>query len=318
MLRSILVPLDGSAFSQRALPWACMLAKRHGAELRLVAVDEPLMLALPFADVPGFDASVADSHREALEQALRDAAARVCDDVGTQPTLALLGGSVAEAIAGEAERENVDLIVMTTHGRGGFARAWLGSVADALVRQASVPVLLVHAGSDAVEGAGTDDAPLPAAQRPSLRRVLIPLDGSALAEEVVATAMAVGLPGETTFVLLRVVIIQRTSLPVDQTFWTPQEREAMRRDLEEAETYLNGVAEHLRTAGFDAEVVATLAHDAARAILREAEAREVDLVAIATNARRGVPRLVLGSVTDKVVRGATRPTLVMRPPGTTG
>jgi nucleotide-binding universal stress UspA family protein len=74
----------------------------------------------------------------------------------------------------------------------------------------------------------------------------------------------------------------------------------------------------VRAAGFTVEVLVTLAHDAARAILREAEAREVDLVAIATNARRGVPRLVLGSVTDKVVRGATRPTLVVRPPGTVG
>jgi nucleotide-binding universal stress UspA family protein len=315
MLRSILVPLDGSAFSQRALPWACMLASRHGAALRLVAVDEPLLLALPYADIPGLDATVAQSHREGLEEGLREASTRVCDDTGVTPALALLDGAVPEAIAADAERERVDLIVMTTHGRGGFARAWLGSVADALVRQATVPVLLVHGGSDAVEGAATDDPPT---SPPALRRVLVPLDGSALAEEVVAAATAVGLPGETTFVLFRVVIIQRTSLPADATFWTPQEREAMRRDHDEAEAYLNGVAERVRAAGFTVEVLVTLAHDAARAILREAEAREVDLVAIATNARRGVPRLVLGSVTDKVVRGATRPTLVVRPPGTVG
>ncbi|HEU4629560.1 MAG TPA: universal stress protein, partial [Gemmatimonadaceae bacterium] len=205
-------------------------------------------------------------------------------------------------------------------------------IAGTVVRRAAVSVLLLGDRDDEAATPGApagltpppppatptppaapaDPAP-PAAARPALRRVLLPLDGSALAEEAAGVARAVGVPGETTFVLLRVVPVPASALPPAQTFWTPQEEARLQQERADAAAYLAGVAARLRAAGFASEVVVALERDVADAILREAEARAVDLVAIGTRGRGGVARLLLGSVADRVVRGATRPTLVVPP-----
>jgi nucleotide-binding universal stress UspA family protein len=213
---------------------------------------------------------------------------------------------------------------MTTHGRGGFVRAWLGSVADALVRRGGVPVLLVRpepaAARDAAEATEAadftgvaDPAGLDLATAPPLDHVLVPLDGSALAEQILEPALALGRSGELRVTLLRVAPAPPSALPVEQTFVTPDEAAAMRRAREEAEAYLAGVAERLRAAGHAVEAVVVADHDPARAILRAARERGAQVVALSTNGRGGLARLRLGSVADKLVRGGTCPTLVLRP-----
>jgi nucleotide-binding universal stress UspA family protein len=97
--------------------------------------------------------------------------------------ITLLDGPVAEAIAAYAETHRVDLVVMTTHGRGLLSRAWLGSVADRLVRQLPMPMLLVRPHE-------TDPADI--TNPPSINHVLIPLDGSELSECIVPHALALG------------------------------------------------------------------------------------------------------------------------------
>jgi nucleotide-binding universal stress UspA family protein len=122
-------------------------------------------------------------------------ASRAVADIA--PSSALLDGPVPDAINRYAAATGADLLVMTTHGRGPLARFWLGSVADALVRQASVPILLVPP-----KGAAPD-----LAQTPVIRRVLIPLDGSELAEQVLEPALALGAATQTEYTLLRVVTL---------------------------------------------------------------------------------------------------------------
>jgi len=189
MLRSILVPFDGSPFSASALPMAAGLAARHGATLHLLAAYTPIVVPLPFAEAPTYDTRFDEEQRAALRTALRGYADRLLAEGGVAATSAVIDGDPAEVLADEAARRGVDLIVMTTHGRGGFDRAWLGSVADELLRRSPVPLLLSRPGrararedaDDGILGPVADPAAVsvrPAADAARLRRVLVPFDGS--------------------------------------------------------------------------------------------------------------------------------------------
>lgn len=323
----ILVPLDGSAFSARALPIAAAIAKARGESLHLLSVHTPLVVQLSFAEAPAYDTTFDDTQRAALRSALDEYARRLKAELGVAATVVVVDGETPAAIAAEASSCQASLIVMTTHGRGGFTRAWLGSVADELVRRSPVPLLLVRPADAATDpGAGSTAgtaglACIAEPERVSLasthrfQRILIPLDGSPLAEEIIEPALALGIAGETTCLLLRVVIVPPSLLPPAETFWTPRELEAQQAARSEAEEYLERLAGRVRAAGHLVESHVVLGSDVARVILHESGTRGVDLIAISTNARGGLARLRLGSVADKLVRGAVCPTLVARPRG---
>lgn len=330
MTGPIIVPLDGSAFSARALATGAAIARKRGAALHLLSVHSPLVVPLPYPDAPVYDKSFDEAQQAALQKALEGYANRLQAELGITPKTAVFEGDPAAVLSDEAVRRSASLIVMTTHGRGGFTRAWLGSVADELLRRSQVPLLIVRqsdasdtetastsAGMGALAGvADPASVPVSASESPyPFHRILIPLDGSALAEEILETALAIGIPGETSYVLLRIIPVQKTVLPPDETFWTPREIAAQNAARESAATYLDGAARRIREAGHPVETVVTLGHDIARCIMQEAADRGIDLFAISTHARGGLARLRLGSVADKVIRGAACPTLVARPKG---
>ena len=150
MFRNILVPLDGSPFGEHALPIAYALARRAGAQVHLVRVHEPLAAMVPVMAGWAPGAEMEQWTREVAESQsayVRGVAEQAPADVRVTPRL--LHGMVLDALEVDAQRIGADLVVMTTHGRGGIARAWLGSVADGLVRRLHVPVLLVRPGMDA-------------------------------------------------------------------------------------------------------------------------------------------------------------------------
>ena len=151
-----------------------------------------------------------------------------------------------------------------------------------------------------------------------METILVPLDGSALAEQVLEPALALGRPGELRVTLVRVSPAPPSAMPVEQTFLMPAEETVMRDAREEAESYLAGVAERLRAAGHTVETVVVADHDPTRTILRLSRERGAQVVAISTNGRGGLARLRLGSVADKLVRGGSCPTLVLRPRATGG
>lgn len=142
MYKQMLVPVDGSVPSNRALEEALKLAKEQGARVRLIHVLEPLHnLAIEgYGDLDG-------AVRAEAERVLAEAAARAqAAGVEASTTLVEAGGRrVAAAIADEAARWGADLIVMGTHGHRGFEHLVLGSVAEGVMRRATVPVLLVRA-----------------------------------------------------------------------------------------------------------------------------------------------------------------------------
>jgi nucleotide-binding universal stress UspA family protein len=304
-----MVPLDGSAFGEHALPLAMSIARRAGASVQLVHVHQvvsPVVMGVALPDHS--EPALRDLERAYLETMTKrlEAAAPV------PVSLALLeGDAVADVLRQQAEALPADLIVLCTHGRGALARFWLGSVADELVRHCHVPMLLVR----------PQDQPADLTREPVPKNILLPLDGTALAEQMIEPALELGRLMDASFALLRVV------KPVTQPSYTPEqvmvgdtltslleEIEAQqKRATEEARTYLEGVAGKLRGRGLSVTAHVIVEEAPAVGILREAQALGTDLIALATHGRRGLSRLLLGSVADKVVRGSTAPVLVQKP-----
>lgn len=301
MYRNLLVPVDGSTFGEQALPLALSIAERSGATVNVALVHTPittLYTELP-AD-PALDATVRQGYLDYLSGLLE----RVTAAVSARVTSALLEGPTADALNEHAIATKSDLVVMATHGRGPFSRFWLGSVADKLIRRSAKPILLIRPGK-----------PEPALDsKPVLRRITVPLDGSALAEQILGPATELGTLMKAEYSLLRA--IEPIVLP-EFTYRgavTPQwDAMALRQLQTEAQTYLDGVADRLRAKSLNVNVRVITNQPAAVAILVEAKTEASDLIALETHGRGGLARLVLGSVADKVVRGTPAAVLIHHP-----
>jgi nucleotide-binding universal stress UspA family protein len=300
MFRTILVPLDGSPFAEHALPWALSLARRARARLDLVRAHVDYILNDPVPcgvlSDPGLEAGCAHQ-----EQLYLDGTAKWLAAVApVSMTSAVCAGQPADAILKHIQARPADLIVMTTHGRGPFSRAILGSVADEVVRRARVPVLLIRPRE-----------PTPRLiPEPTAARVLVPLDGSALAEQALEPALELTCLTEGCCTLLRVVEIH-SSLPDSPPGSLGRPGEA---HVEKARGYLKDIAKRLQDRGVAVQSRVVVGRDVSGTILKQAQVQGTDLIALATHSRGGVGRIVLGSVADKVVRGTSIPVLVYRAP----
>ena len=222
---------------------------------------------------------------------------------GLPVSAAFLDGPVIPTLEAHVQSRGVSLVVMTTHGRGGMSRSWLGSVADALLRRVEVPILVTRSRAAARAGI----------EKPPFRRVLVPLDGSALAEEALAHALDIGADQRTEYLLLRVAKSEVFMAAARLQGAGPIDKGGLAAEEREAEDYLGRVAERVRRPGRPVKTLVVSHSQPARAILDVAAEREVDLVALSTHARRPVARFLLGSIADKVIRGAKVPTLVSTP-----
>jgi nucleotide-binding universal stress UspA family protein len=309
MLDQILVTLDGSAFGEHALPFAKAIAGKTGASVNISHVqccDPPtdLLQNTPFqyegVNMAAYEEKHADEqraylkrHEEAMKADLPDN--RICS--------ALLEGYVTEALERHAREIGAQLIVMTTHGRTGVSRAWLGSVADSLVRNSAFPLLVIRPLEDGES--------FPTAR---FEHILVPLDGSETGEKILEPTLALAKAMGSRLTLLHVVSPHVTM----GARVSPLPSGRLEERMAKAQGYLAGVVERLGKEGVEA-VARIESHFApARAILKTAEAEGVDLIAIATHGYTGVKRALLGSVTDKVLRGARWPLLLERPPEMAG
>jgi nucleotide-binding universal stress UspA family protein len=299
MFRSVLVPLDGSAFSEHALPFALSIAKRAGAAVQLLHVHIPTEYPTGIAVL---DAG-ADERIKEQEWAYLDRMVNVWRAAAPEVRIssALLEGFAPDVLR-EQMSGKADLVVMATHGRGPASRFWLGSVTDALVRSATVPLLLLRPGEQPPSGA----------LAPPFRKVMIPLDGSELAEQALPPALRMGRIMGADYTLLRVV---KPIVLLDSNVGWPVvsgvDDSLTRQTLDEAQTYRERLAEPLRKEGLNVQTRTVLHTHAADAILQET--RRADVLCLATHGRGGFRRLLLGSVADKVLRGGTTPMLVCRP-----
>lgn len=306
-MQRILVPLDGSEFAEHAIETARAVAHRTGAALHFVTVHVPAVPPARMGGAPGHDQRLDDVVRRGLKEYVE----RLTRAARTRDTFAVEGsfreGEVAEEIVAQAGDASADLIVMTTHGRSGVGRMWLGSVADRVIRSAHIPVLLVKFG----EGSG---------QSLPLRRVVICAAGSDDDDRVIETAVAVAGTGGVEYTLVHVLVAPPTVGAIDPSVGPPPDelaglsaRVEPYRD-EAAERYLEWLAGPLRKAGATVRTWVGRAGSVPRAILDVAGQESADLIVVGTAARDPVARFFLGSTADKVLRAATCSVLVSPPP----
>jgi nucleotide-binding universal stress UspA family protein len=298
--RSIIVPVDGSQLAEQALPLALAIAERARSKVKLVLVHRQLHHGLleSTGEFTRTELAIHQSERNYL----KDLLGRVRNRLGRAVSSAMLKGPVAPALAEYVRDIGADLVVMTTHGQGGVRRAWLGSIADQLIRSLEVPVLLVRANEK-----GASDAPV------EFGEILVPLDGSPLAEAALepAAALARLWDGEISLVQIVAPVALYANQPLAFPLGFDDRFTEVRRDA--AQDYLQDIAEHLREEGVKASGVAILGGSVAETLLDLAQPRRAGLVVLASHGRGGARRLVLGSVADKVVRAAEVPVLVVRP-----
>jgi nucleotide-binding universal stress UspA family protein len=293
----IVVPLDGSAFSEAALPYALSIGRRAGSDVELVSVAEDMQV------YP--DSSWERVAHDWLQRYLEDVSAGLRGAAGSTVTTRMLEGRIWEALVRHVEETDADLIVMATHGRGALSRAWLGSVADALVRHTDRPVLLVRPGEEDATPSPDDIAFI---------RVLVPLDGSDLSRSILDPALELGSLFGAGYDLLRVVSIPTESPSPYVPYAMPLNVDVVEGARAAAVSAMEAVAEELQQRGVDATAEVVVDPQPARVILSRAT-RNGGLVALATHGRGSASRMVLGSTADKVIRGASGPVLVLRPTG---
>jgi nucleotide-binding universal stress UspA family protein len=293
-----MVPLDGSPLSQQALGIGAGIARREGAALHLVTVIAPL------ATLPTEAGTFA--HDYAVEQALHDGFRRYLDEQagavrrrepGVPVTCSVLDGRVAVTLAEYARNEDIDLVVMTTHGWGGVKRLWLGSVAEALVHRVHCPTLLMR----------------PSGEAPAfgLHRILLALESADDADVLLDPALALGsLIEGAQYTLLQVVQLDPPLLLRLAGIPDRSVRDWVGQIAEEADCRLDRVAARLRHRGIAADARVLVEHGAGEQILSLAQRSGCDLIVVGTRAT-GLERAVFGSVADKVVRGATQMVLVV-------
>jgi nucleotide-binding universal stress UspA family protein len=242
--------------------------------------------------------------QKADREYLRSVVARLRERLGRALSSAVLQGPVAQTLTRYIRELGTDLVVMTTHGRGGIRRAWLGSMADRLIRSSEVPILVVRPSE-------------PKAAEPSvgLTEILVPLDGSPLAEAVLEPVATLARLWDAEVSLVQVVrpVVLTSDLPLP--FPTGYSDQVTRIRREAAQDYIRDVAERLRESGVKASGVAVIGGGVAETLLDLARPERVSLIAVATHGRGGARRVVLGSVADKLVRAAEVPVLVVRPTG---
>jgi len=309
MLRNILVPLDGSTFGEQALPLALSIAGRAGAILHLLHVHRPLEAT--YAEMQVFDATLNQQIRDREKAYLQATSAAVRAVAKTQVTALCKDGDIATTIKEHIENSAVDLVVMMTHGRGPMGRFWLGSTTDQLLRETPAPLLLVHPrDKEADLGADVD-----------FKHLLIPLDGTSLAEQILNPATTLAQLWGAPLTLLRVVKpVMPMNLPVgsaasfgEMAHHMMERVDVLQEQLKkDTHSYLEQVAERLRGQGMTVDTQVAVEEQPGVAILQHAQP-PIDLIALETHGRRGLSRLILGSVADKVIRGAHVPVLVQRP-----
>jgi nucleotide-binding universal stress UspA family protein len=296
----ILVPLDGSRLAEQALSCAMTLGRGLPAELvlfRAVSLPSDVQEAL---DGAGLKPGPIMEQLETEAHEYLEAMSLLLAKTDLNFSRVVRHGLAADAIVDCIEEVDVQLIVMASHGYTGIKRWTHGSVAERVLQSASVPVLLVRAKEEVSKG-------LPEAC--PCRRILVPLDGSRVAEQALpaVTPIARALGGEVTLFQVPIVyasgsLIGEWYLPWQGNFETADQA---------SQDYLDGLASDLREQGIEAST-ATWVGPVAESIIDYAEVNEVDLVAMCTHGRTGLARWAMGSVADRVLRAGGKPILLVR------
>jgi len=301
MYKMIMVPTDGSGFDREAIRVALRLAERTDAKVRLVRVlgTESFFGVAAASEGIAAAAEVVRSERDRALSELYSLAAECRATSNAEISVDLHAGPINDVLQGYARRNDIDLIVMSTHGRSGISRLSLGSVTDSLIRHTTIPVLVVK--------------PPTSYLNPQLvgafKRIVVPLDGSTLAEQILPRVLELAKLEEAEVTLLNILVPHSYSQKeiVDPTlpWWD--------KDISVAQAYLFRIAAKLRRNGVTVTTDIVISENVASAIGDYAAREKADVIAIATHGRGGLARMLRGSVADAIMHAGRTSMLVFKP-----
>jgi len=307
MYRTIIAPTEGSDFENAAITLAAKLAERFEATLYLVEVLARPIVADSTPEFPALEHIEQALAEEKLArlQRLEKLGESIRSNGRVRVVTELKEGNVTLTLSQYAKQLDADLIVMSSHSRGGLKRLNLGSVTDFLIRNTHRPVLVVRPDASL----GSDVA------KATERRIVVPLDGSPLAEqilpEVVKFASAINAAVTVLHVLTPQTYSQKRIMQPGLPWWDT--------DIENAEAYLSWPVDYLTRHRIPATKQVILHEDVPTAILDYAIRNKADVLGVATNGIGGLRRFVFGTVADEVTRKAPMSVLVFHPnPETAG
>jgi nucleotide-binding universal stress UspA family protein len=310
MNRKILVPLDGSELAEKALRYARTPAARIGAEVILLHVCGPeechceaeKCTAQPMHRV--YVEHTAQMFRNSLEAVAADKI-----EIGWE----ILVGDPAAQIVSYAREQNADRIIMASHGRSGIGRWVIGSVADKVARESPVPVVIIRASAEEAERSDMPDS-----------KILVLLDGSDMAEQVLPFAIEHAEMSGRKVVLLRICeppdiespffyhLTRVEYPPTKPLIWDDYVKEVMAKCEDKTKEYLAGIEKRLKDDGLkvSSEI---LVGKPADEIVDYVGKHSFNLIAMTTHGRSGLTRWAYGSVADRVLHTASCPLLLVRP-----
>jgi nucleotide-binding universal stress UspA family protein len=292
MPEHILVPLDGSEFAEQAITAAKTIAQAYQSKITLISV----LQAQGWFKTPPISEDKQkqiDRGFKQKETYLKGIAEKLTAE-GLNVNTAIRVGPVAETLNILAEEEDIDLVVITTHGRSGLGRWLTGSVANRIIQLISYPTLVIRPVETAKVIA------------PTYEKILVTLDGSEFAERVLPYAKA-SAPFGSELILLSV-----PQIPEAQAFGAVvEEIQELRQEAErKSKAYLESVATALKEEGISARVIVTGSRPA-ETIISVMEAENVDLLMMSTHGRGGLDRLLVGSVAERIIQNTSRPVFLL-------
>ena len=291
-MKTILVPLDGSELAEQVLPFAQEFARRFDAELLLLTSIQPVGIWDATATAINWD------REERLAQEYLDAQKERLQAGGVKVRVKRQHGEAAANILETAESENVSLVAISTHGRSGISRWLFGSVADRIVQNSHVPLLMIR----------PDDKTEP---KPAFEKLLVPLDGSEVAAGVLPFVEDVAKRFGASLVLYHAVP-PISAYPGFETVNPQLDGKVLQEMQQQAKELLSSAARDIEGRGLHATVAVSI-DLAVDGILRAAKETGADLIAIGTHGRSGLGRMVMGSVANAVMRRSTLPCLLVHP-----
>jgi nucleotide-binding universal stress UspA family protein len=315
MYKRILVPLDGSARAERAIPVAARIAHGSGGSVTLLRVATSPVDTGKYSSASGYVEKTVDADVAGATSYLEHIVG-LDELAGINTETMTFTGAVAPAILSASQSLHADIIVMCSHGYTGFKRWALGSVADKLTRHSPIPVFVLREGG-----------PLPVTAEHLPVRALVAVDGSTLSETVLepaaylAAALAETTSHQGALHLLRVVDLPASGgkFKSDAHIDTGTKKQVKHED----EEYLSSLVHRLGVGDLELLNLTITSSvevdpDVAEAIVKKSEQDKFDFVAIATHGRGGVQRWALGSVAGRVLHATKLPLLIMRPQAAVG
>lgn len=298
MYEAILVPLDGSKTAEKVLPYARYLAGKFKVPVELLAVVDVVEIAshMTSEKVHFLDTIIEDAVQHSTTY-LRGVATTIAV---TNVRCSVEKGRAEDTIIEKAATDKTMLITMATHGRSGLNRFLLGSIAEKVLRGTVNPLLLIRAGDEKSQGEAM------------LKSIIVPLDGSELAEAVLPIVADMAKKLDLEVELFRTYHVPYNVYSGDEGLYAVNYEELLAGLRDEAAEYLEKKAADLKRLGVAKVQCITKEGLAADEIISLGRKTPDNLIAMSSHGRSGVRRWVLGSVTELVVRHSGDPVLVIR------